>query len=220
MIELMRERIIIQKSSTKKDGTGNHTLVWSDHYKCYSYVNNLSSKEYWEAKQVNAETELDFVIRYCSEISALDTEHFRILFRGNIYNITFIDNVQYKNKTVKIRAALAIMDGLKEYADLATDTVKDAVKDVSKTVKKDIQANAPKRTGRYKKSWAVKKTAESSNSLTMTVHSKDRYQIAHLLEHGHAKRGGGRVAGREHIAPAEERGNRELVQKIERGLRS
>ena len=55
----------------------------------------------------------------------------------------------------------AIMDGLKEYADLATDTVKDAVKDVSKTVKKDIQANAPKRTGRYKKSWAVKKTAES-----------------------------------------------------------
>ena len=54
----------------------------------------------------------------------------------------------------------AIMDGLKEYADLGTDTVKDAVKDVSKTVKKDIQANAPKRTGRYKKSWAVKKTAE------------------------------------------------------------
>jgi len=114
----------------------------------------------------------------------------------------------------------AIMDGLKEYADLATDTVKEAVKDVSKTVKKDIQANAPKRTGRYKKSWTVKKTAESSNSLTMTIHSKDRYQIAHLLEHGHAKCGGGRVAGREHIAPAEEKGNRELVQKIERGLRS
>lgn len=51
MIELMRERIMIQKSSTKKDGTGNHTLVWSDHYKCYSYVNNLSGKEYWEANR-------------------------------------------------------------------------------------------------------------------------------------------------------------------------
>lgn len=113
----------------------------------------------------------------------------------------------------------AIMDGLKEYADLATDTVKDAVKDVSKTVKKEIQANAPKRTGRYKRSWTVKKTAESGSSLTMTVHSKDRYQIAHLLEHGHAKRGGGRVAGREHIAPAEEKGSKEFLQKIERGLR-
>lgn len=106
MIELMRERITIQKGSAKTDKTGNHTAMWTDYYKCFSYVNNLSGKEYWEAKQVNAETELDFVIRYCSEVSALDTEHFRILFRGDVYDITFVDNVQYRNKTVKIRAAL------------------------------------------------------------------------------------------------------------------
>ena len=107
MIEKMRERITIEKSEGARDKNGNHKLVWKEYHSCYAYVNNLSGKEYWEAKQVNAETELDFVIRYCSEISALDTEHFRILFRGNIYNITFVDNVQYKNKTVKIRAALA-----------------------------------------------------------------------------------------------------------------
>lgn len=112
----------------------------------------------------------------------------------------------------------AIMAGLKEYADLATDTVKEAVKDSAKTVKKEIQENAPKRTGRYRKSWTSKKTTENSNSMTVTVYSKDRYQIAHLLEHGHAKRGGGRVAGREHIAPAEEKGKQELLRKIERGL--
>lgn len=106
MIELMRERITIQKSGTQKDKNGNHMLVWEDYYKCFSYANNLSGKEYWKAKQVNAETEIDFVIRYCSEVSGLDTEHFRIVFRGNLYNISFIDNVQYKNKTVKIRAAL------------------------------------------------------------------------------------------------------------------
>lgn len=112
----------------------------------------------------------------------------------------------------------AIMAGLKEYADLATDTVKEAVKDSAKTVKKEIQEKAPKRTRRYRKSWTSKKTAENSNSMTVTVYSKDRYQIAHLLEHGHAKRGGGRVAGREHIAPAEEKGKQELLRKIERGL--
>lgn len=112
----------------------------------------------------------------------------------------------------------AVMDGLKEYASFTTDTVKDAVNASAKTVKKDIQTNAPKRTGRYKKSWRTKKTAETSNSLTVTVYSKDRYQIAHLLEHGHAKRGGGRVAGKEHIAPAEKNGEKELLQRIERGL--
>lgn len=115
--------------------------------------------------------------------------------------------------------ANVIMQGLTDYADAQSKMVKQSVKDVSKEVKKEISANAPKRTGAYKKSWATKKTKETSNSLTMTVHSKNRYQIAHLLEHGHAKRGGGRVAAIPHIAPAEEHGATLLQQKIERGLR-
>ena len=47
-----------------------------------------------------------FLIRYCSEVKEIDTEHFRIIFRGQVYNITFIDNVKYQNKTIKLRAAL------------------------------------------------------------------------------------------------------------------
>lgn len=113
----------------------------------------------------------------------------------------------------------AIMEGLLEYADLASDTVKEAVTESAKTVKKEIQAGAPSRTGKYKKSWRTKKTKESSNGLVITVHSKDRYQIAHLLEHGHAKRGGGRVAAIPHIAPAESKGGEELLERIERGLK-
>lgn len=113
----------------------------------------------------------------------------------------------------------AIMEGLMEYADLASDTVKEAVTESAKTVKKEIQAGAPSRTGKYKKSWAAKKTKESSNGLVITVHSKDRYQIAHLLEHGHAKRGGGRVAAIPHIALAEAKGEVELMERIERGLK-
>lgn len=122
--------------------------------------------------------------------------------------------------TVRVdQLANVIMQGLTDYADAQSEMVKHSVKDVSKEVKKEISANAPKRTGAYKKSWATKKTKETSNSLTMTVHSKNRYQIAHLLEHGHAKRGGGRVAAIPHIAPAEEHGATLLQQKIERGLR-
>lgn len=94
------------------------------------------------------------------------------------------------NRTSVDAMADVIMEGLMEYADLASDTVKEAVTESAKTVKKEIQAGAPSRTGKYKKSWTSKKTKESSNGLVITVHSKDRYQIAHLLEHGHAKRGG------------------------------
>lgn len=124
-------------------------------------------------------------------------------------------------QTVSIdRLAETIMTGLTEYADVTTDLVKQSVQEVSKEVKKEIFTNAPKRTGAYKKSWATKKTKETSNSLIMTVHSKNRYQIAHLLEHGHAKRGGGRVAAIPHIEPAEKSGAKRLQQRIERGLKA
>lgn len=112
----------------------------------------------------------------------------------------------------------AIMEGLLEYADVTTDVVKEAVKNAGKTVKKEISANAPSRTGKYKKSFTVTKQKENANGLSVVVHSKDRYQLTHLLEKGHAKRGGGRVAAIPHIAPAEEKGIKQFEEEIERGL--
>lgn len=112
----------------------------------------------------------------------------------------------------------ALAQSMAEYADLSNEVMKECVTEVSQSVKKDIQTNAPVKSGKYKKSWAAKKVKENANSLIMTVHSRDRYQIAHLLEHGHAKRGGGRVQAMPHIAPAEQRGEQELTAKIERGL--
>lgn len=115
--------------------------------------------------------------------------------------------------------AAAVMEGLTEYADLAADELKKAVKKAGNSVKKDIQEGAPKDTGVYAKSWSVKNVKETSNSIELVVHSRNRYQLSHLLEFGHAKRGGGRVPGKAHIAPAEERAGRTLEQEIEKALR-
>ena len=114
--------------------------------------------------------------------------------------------------------ATTIMEGLQEYADVASTDVKTAVRKAGKNVKAEISANAPKRTGAYAKSWAVKTEKETAHSLEVVVHSKNRYQIAHLLEHGHAKRGGGRVAGIPHIAPAEEKAVKQLEEDIVKKL--
>lgn len=91
------------------------------------------------------------------------------------------------SKTVSIdEMADAINEGLKEYATLASTEVKKAVRKSAKTVKEQIQSGAPSRTGRYKESWVATKQSESSQGLQMVVHSKNRYQLAHLLEKGHA----------------------------------
>ncbi len=114
--------------------------------------------------------------------------------------------------------ASEVMAGLTEYADLAAEDMKKAVKKAGTTVRKEIQANVPKNTGDYAKSWSVKNVRETASALEIVVHSRNRYQLAHLLEFGHAKRGGGRVPGRAHIAPAEEKGVRELEQEIQKAL--
>ena len=121
---------------------------------------------------------------------------------------------------VKIdQMAHVIMDGLQEYADLATDDMKAAVKKAGDEAKKDVQAGAPVKSGKYKKSWTVKTTKENANTLEVTVHSRNRYQIAHLLEFGHAKRGGGRVRAFPHIAPAEQKAAELLEREVERALK-
>lgn len=115
--------------------------------------------------------------------------------------------------------AAVVMEGLQEYADLATEDLKAAVKKAGDSAKKDVQAGAPVDSGAYKKSWAVKTTKETANAMEVTVHSRNRYQLAHLLEFGHAKRGGGRTRTFPHIAPAEAAAAELLEREVERALK-
>ena len=122
-------------------------------------------------------------------------------------------------RTVRIEEMAAeVMRGLEEYADLATEDMKKAVKQAGSTVRKEIQQTAPKNTGAYAKSWRTKTTKETASTMEVTVYSPSKYMLAHLLEHGHAKRGGGRVAAKPHIAAAEAKGEAELEREIEKAL--
>ena len=124
------------------------------------------------------------------------------------------------SRTVKIgQLADAVMETLNEYKNLAATEVKKSVKHAGKTVKEEINSSAPVRTGKYSKSWTTKVTAESSSGIEVTVYSPSRYMLAHLLENGHAKRGGGRVRAIPHIKPAEEHGIEQLEKDLEKSLK-
>ena len=112
-----------------------------------------------------------------------------------------------------------IMEELNKFSETGIEEVKKAVKKGGKIVKDDINASAPVRTGKYAKSWTYKVTSEDSSSIEVTVYSPSRYMLAHLLENGHAKRGGGRVRAIPHIAPAQDHAEQEIERELERTLR-
>lgn len=124
------------------------------------------------------------------------------------------------NQTVSVdNLSSAVRRQLEEYCSFTADEVKQIVEEVGENVKKEIQENAPVDTGAYRKSWKVTKSKETATSKTVVVHSEKRYRLTHLLEKGHAKRGGGRVAAKVHIAPAEANAEKQLIEKVERSLR-
>ena len=112
----------------------------------------------------------------------------------------------------------AIQKMLDAYRDEAIEGTNEAVIAAGEKVVSEIEAGAPKRTGTYAGSWVSKVTQQTTFGTHVTVYSPTRYRIAHLLENGHAKRGGGRVAGRPHIAPAEQKGIQQLEEDIQKAL--
>lgn len=108
----------------------------------------------------------------------------------------------------------AVKDILQDYSVEVAKAAEEAVTEVSKEATKKLRQTSPKRSGKYGKGWAskVEKTATTAEA---TVYGKTgTYQLAHLLENGHAKRGGGRVNGNTHIKPVEEWAISEVEKRI------
>ncbi|MCM1506955.1 MAG: HK97 gp10 family phage protein [Ruminococcus flavefaciens] len=108
---------------------------------------------------------------------------------------------------------------LQDYQDLTDEEVETAVRKTANTVKKIIKSEAPEDTGEYEKSWTSRKTTKKRRKVVYTVYSKNRGRLAHLLEDGHKmvthdKVVIGEVKGKEHIKPAVENAEKELMYQI------
>lgn len=113
-----------------------------------------------------------------------------------------------------------IQQELKQYHQLTNEQIKATVKIVAQETKNKIQSTAPKKSGKYSKSWSVKTIQENSNSMHVVVHSRNKYQLTHLLEFGHAKRNGGRTKAIPHIAQAEQEAIVSFENKVKEILKN
>ena len=126
-------------------------------------------------------------------------------------------NSGFKRVTVDEMAG-AGMEIMEEIKDLGADGLKKGVKKAGKDIAAELHSTAPVKTGRYAKSWRSAVQKEDADSISVEVYSPSRYMLAHLLEHGHAKRGGGRVRAIPHIEPATDKAVDALEAELKRSV--
>ncbi|MBB6622169.1 phage head closure protein [Clostridium gasigenes] len=104
------KKIIIQEYASYQNENGFEVEEWKDYKTVWSSINGLFGKEYFAAKATQSESVLDFLVRYSKDLEVLfekdGTSVYRIIWNKRTYDITYVDNIKYENRFIKIKALL------------------------------------------------------------------------------------------------------------------
>lgn len=122
------------------------------------------------------------------------------------------------------KLAASIKKALQDYEVGVQETVNQAVPKVARAAARTLKETSPRGTRKLKgrKHYADNWTSSVDSGRLRTsaiVYNKDpTYRVSHLLEHGHAKRNGGRVRAYVHIAPVEQKVVDDFTREVERNI--
>ena len=98
----MRIRITFQKNEVVTDSIGNHTNAWTDYFSCYATAVEKEGGEAETTGQTVVNDWMDFTVRYCSELSGVVPDKFRIAYQDRIYNSRSVSDMGFKKKSLKM----------------------------------------------------------------------------------------------------------------------
>ena len=97
-------KITFQKCTVYEDQYKNQRQRWEDYFTCHAYANTYTGEE--DEGEVTYENRtVTFETRYCSELSSVTSTGYRILFRGEAYDIEYVDHMNYQRQTLKFKAS-------------------------------------------------------------------------------------------------------------------
>jgi hypothetical protein len=115
----------------------------------------------------------------------------------------------------------AIRRELEIYHEDVVEKVNAAGKEASKKLLKLTRDKAPKASGDFAKSLAVKEIDAGNGMKKFTLHARaPKHRVFHLLVHGHAKKNGGRVPGDPFLKNAVDSVLPEYEQAVEEAIRN
>ena len=100
-VGLLNTRITIQKNAVITDKIGNHKNSWVYYFSCYATIGSESGSEVNRTAETLENNNLSVTVRYCSETAKVEPTTHRILLGDDIYNITAVDHMNYKRKSLK-----------------------------------------------------------------------------------------------------------------------
>lgn len=109
--------------------------------------------------------------------------------------------------------AKTIEKELLEYSSEVEEGLKKAVDITTRKAVYRLKKYSPVKTGEYRKGWGSSKTVNGR-----VIHNKKKGSITHLLENGHAKKGGGRVEGYRHIGKVDDELEEIYMSELEKVL--
>ena len=80
------------------------TETWQDLYNLHARVNKSGGSEYLNAGANQSKSNRVFEVRHFEALEAIDNDRgsYRIVYRGNIYNITDYDDYLEEHKSIKL----------------------------------------------------------------------------------------------------------------------
>ncbi len=116
----------------------------------------------------------------------------------------------------------AVMEELRRYGEVSSEEMYRVARKVASEGTKRLKETSPKgrgsRKGHYADGWTVTAIRKNANEFSFVVHNRKKPGLTHLLENGHALRGGGRARAFPHIKAVEEWCAEEYLKRVERML--
>ena len=113
----------------------------------------------------------------------------------------------------------AVREILEEYGQAAEQAIREAAPAAAKKARSSLKGASPVGYGsrHYAQGWAVQ-SQNARDGVRVVVYNKTKPGLTHLLEYGHALRGGGRSRAVPHIAPVNQAAQRQFVEETMRRL--
>ena len=96
----LRHEIVIERKASVPDGVGGVELVWVTLVNMRAAIEPVSGAERWQAQRIQAQITHSILFRWFDGLRASD----RINFKGRHFNITYIRNLEERNRYYQLSA--------------------------------------------------------------------------------------------------------------------